>query len=208
MVGLMCDKETDDLVFDGLLYFTIKLLEGGNEKVQQDFYQYFITMSNSSVFFNKINKCMNEHIERLNYAKEQKKPPIFQQPENQIVHILKILQLLCENHNHLVQNYLRLQINSRTNIDLINMTILLLEELMRKKSFSHFLMISQCFDTLTEFIQGPCRENQKAIIDSKFLEVASGLLSIDEKSDSLSKYENLLGENLKNSTVSERCLAG
>ena len=40
-------------------------------------------------------------------------------------------------------------------------------------------MISQCFDTLTELIQGPCRANQRAIIDSKFLEVATGLLSLD-----------------------------
>ena len=39
------------------------------------------------------------------------------------------------------------------------------------KDFSTFKLIQQCFDKLTELIQGPCIQNQKAIIDSKFLEI-------------------------------------
>lgn len=68
---------------------------------------------------------------------------------------------------------------------------------MRKKYFRSFLEISQCFDTLTEFIQGPCAANQKAIIDSKFLEIAAKLLSLDERSNSLLQYEDLIANELR-----------
>jgi hypothetical protein len=36
----------------------------------------------------------------------------------------------------------------------------------------------QCFDTLTEYIQGPCYENQVALIQGSFLDLASILLSV------------------------------
>jgi len=36
----------------------------------------------------------------------------------------------------------------------------------------------QCFDTLTEYIQGPCYENQVALIQGSFLDLASNLLAV------------------------------
>lgn len=207
VLGLMCDKEIEDQTLTSLLYFAIKLLEGGNEKIQQDFYQYFITVTSSNAFFQKVYELVNEFIEKLLYTEDHKKIPIYNTSDIKISNVMRLLQELCENHNQLLQNYLRVQTNSRNNHDMINLTILLLEELMKRKSFYHFLIISQCFDTLTEFIQGPCRDNQKAIIDSKFLEIANALLSLDEKSDSLSKYENLVGD-AKMAGRAENCLKG
>jgi hypothetical protein len=40
----------------------------------------------------------------------------------------------------------------------------------------------QCFDTLTETIQGPCQDNQIVVIDSKFLDIAYQLLQKESKS--------------------------
>lgn len=208
VLGLMCDRDTEIESFNALLLFAIRLLEGGNEKAQQDFYQFFITMSSSNVFFERLYMMISEYIEKCSYLEDIEKLPIYKSPDLKITLIMKLLQLLCENHNKLLQNYLRVQTNSRSNNDMVSLTIVLLEELMKKKRYSHFLIISQCFDTLTEYIQGPCRENQKAIIDSRFLEVASGLLSIDEKSDCLAKYENLVGESGKATGKSENCLSG
>lgn len=45
----------------------------------------------------------------------------------------------------------------------------------------------QCFDTLTESIQGPCKLNQTAIGNSKFLEYAVQVLSEDDKIFELKK---------------------
>lgn len=36
--------------------------------------------------------------------------------------------------------------------------------------------IQQCFDTITEVVQGPCKLNQNRIIQTKFLEYAINLL--------------------------------
>ena len=52
----------------------------------------------------------------------------------------------------------------------------------------------QCFDTLTEYIQGPCRENQKALIQGNFLDIASKLFEYDEKLEEF-KRESLRREN-------------
>jgi hypothetical protein len=207
-LGLMCDRETHPEAFSALLTLSIQLLEGGNQKAQQDFYQYFITMTVSSVLFERIANIITDYTEKNSSYDKYERVPIYKSFDQLITNVLKFLQLLCENHNQLLQNYLRIQTNSRSNFDMVALTIFLLEELMKRKSFYQFLIISQCFDTLTEFIQGPCRENQKAIIDSKFLEVASGLLSLDEKSDLLEKYRFLIGESTKTPNKAEKCLKG
>ena len=56
----------------------------------------------------------------------------------------------------MLQNYLREQEHSRNSYDLITTTVVLLEELLKKKLLQNFFEMSQCFDTLTEFILGPC----------------------------------------------------
>ena len=42
-------------------------------------------------------------------------------------------------------------------------------------------MVIQTFDTITEMVQGPCKANQIAIANSKFLEFAVLVLSEDER---------------------------
>ncbi len=38
--------------------------------------------------------------------------------------------------------------------------------------------IRTCFETLTEFIQGPCENNQTALADGNFIQIACGLLEV------------------------------
>ncbi len=45
----------------------------------------------------------------------------------------------------------------------------------------------QCFETLTEYIQGPCYENQLILISGSFLDLAANLLGIDTKVDNIKK---------------------
>ncbi|KAK6033878.1 hypothetical protein COOONC_28617, partial [Cooperia oncophora] len=99
-------------------------------------------------------------------------------PEVAIVEpILRVLQLLCENHNNLLQNFIRKQ-SDRTNHNLVSDTLsfldtvrnyycvlyavqrrvvwVCLEKLVSITSASSH----QTLATLTEFCQGPCHENQ------------------------------------------------
>jgi hypothetical protein len=58
ILNLMCDPETTDDVFMKLVQFATKLLKGGNEAVQKEFYHYFITVSNSELLFQRINEIL------------------------------------------------------------------------------------------------------------------------------------------------------
>jgi hypothetical protein len=87
--------------------------------------------------------------------------------------ILRFLQLLCENHNGALQNFLRNQGN-KTNYDMVNTTLTFLDSLCGSTTGSLGLLglyinvrnvglVNQTLITLTEFCQGPCHENQNAI---------------------------------------------
>ena len=42
----------------------------------------------------------------------------------------------------------------------------------------NYVNIKRCLETLIEFVQGPCKENQMSLIDGKFFEVAEGILGV------------------------------
>ncbi|PAV87625.1 hypothetical protein WR25_26593 isoform A [Diploscapter pachys] len=94
-------------------------------------------------------------------------------PEVQIVEpILRVLQLLCENHNSLLQNFIRKQ-SDRTNHNLVAETLSFLDTVCGSTKGSlgvfaeisehNFSLITQTLATLTEFCQGPCHENQNTM---------------------------------------------
>ena len=105
------------------------------------------------------------------------------------------MQLFCEGHNIFLQNYLRKQLNSKFSYDLISLTTKLL--MSYKISSETYDEIEQCFDTLTEFIQGPCKDNQDAISSTKFLEYAVQVLTEDEKLYVVIEEERSSSECLK-----------
>ncbi|WKY04843.1 hypothetical protein Q1695_005670 [Nippostrongylus brasiliensis] len=94
-------------------------------------------------------------------------------PEVAIVEpILRVLQLLCENHNLLLQNFIRKQ-SDRTNHNLVSETLSFLDTVCGSTKGSlgvfgeigehNFSLITQTLATLTEFCQGPCHENQNTM---------------------------------------------
>lgn len=94
----------------------------------------------------------------------------------EMTHVLRFLQLLCENHNIQLQNYLRKQLTApaalnKNSYNLINETLELIESLCGGTTGGlgllglyinegNFELVDQCLCTLTEFCQGPCPENQ------------------------------------------------
>lgn len=211
IMALLCDPSTGQKTFFYLLLLSCELLEDGNFLIQSSFLSYFSTNESSQDFFHKI------HIYLLNFTSTSKniwgkKQVIYKKKTSGCKTVLRFLQLLCENHNESLQNYLRVQHNARHSYNLVLTVIFLLEEMLKKSNEHHFFEISQCFDTLTELIQGPCKKNQIAIVDSKLLETASRLLSFDEKCDNMSKYHLLKEEILSTSgsrdEFSANCLKG
>ena len=188
---LMCDASVDMEIFKSLMTVCIELLDGGNKFVQSEIYFFFNNTPNSEVFFERVHQIFADYIEIIAHSQNTmtKIPKAFKKKYDDIRSLLRLLQLFCEGHNFSLQNYIRLQTKSRNSYDMISDTISLLEILIEKKLLVTFHVISQCLDTLTEFIQGPCEKNQESITDGKFLELASTLLGLDENSNNCAGYE-------------------
>ncbi|XP_039652599.1 inositol 1,4,5-trisphosphate receptor type 1 isoform X7 [Perca fluviatilis] len=87
--------------------------------------------------------------------------------------ILRLMQLLCENHNRDLQNFLRNQ-NNKNNYNLVCETLQFLDCICGSTTGGLGLLglyineknvglINQTVESLTEYCQGPCHENQNCI---------------------------------------------
>lgn len=105
--------------------------------------------------------------------------------------ILRFLQLLCENHNPTLQNLLRNQ-NNKTNYNLVSETLMFLDCICGSTTGglgllglyineNNVSLINQTLETLTEYCQGPCHENQNCIAthESNGLDIITALILND-----------------------------
>ncbi|KAF7210487.1 transcript variant X2 [Nothobranchius furzeri] len=105
--------------------------------------------------------------------------------------ILRFLQLLCENHNQNLQNFLRVQ-NNKTNYNLVCETLQFLDIMCGSTTGglgllglyineSNVHLIIQTLETLTEYCQGPCQENQTCIVthESNGIDIITALILND-----------------------------
>lgn len=105
--------------------------------------------------------------------------------------ILRFLQLLCENHNPDLQNLLRHQ-NNKTNYNLVSETLMFLDCICGSTTGglgllglyineNNVALINQTLETLTEYCQGPCHENQNCIAshESNGLDIVTALILND-----------------------------
>ncbi|KAJ8361136.1 hypothetical protein SKAU_G00176610 [Synaphobranchus kaupii] len=87
--------------------------------------------------------------------------------------ILRLMQLLCENHNPNLQNFLRCQ-NNKNNYNLVCETLQFLDCICGSTTGGlgllglyinekNVALINQTVESLTEYCQGPCHENQNCI---------------------------------------------
>ncbi|XP_034937156.1 inositol 1,4,5-trisphosphate receptor isoform X4 [Chelonus insularis] len=105
--------------------------------------------------------------------------------------ILRFLQLLCENHNRDLQNFLRNQ-NNKTNYNLVSETLMFLDCICGSTTGGlgllglyinehNVALINQTLETLTEYCQGPCHDNQNCIAthESNGLDIITALILND-----------------------------
>ncbi|XP_077366254.1 ryanodine receptor 3 [Festucalex cinctus] len=112
--------------------------------------------------------------------------------------LFRFLQLLCEGHNGDFQNFLRTQTGNTTTVNIIISTVdylLRLQESISdfywyysgkdiidetgKVNFSKALSVAkQIFNSLTEYIQGPCLGNQQSLAHSRLWDAVVGFLHV------------------------------
>jgi hypothetical protein len=96
--------------------------------------------------------------------------------------MLRFLQLLAEGHHGEMQNYLREQIlangvASQRSFDFISYLATMLS--LYEKSYINFNTCDlggQVFDTLIELVQGPCRMNQRRLVEAKVIDCCRDLI--------------------------------
>ena len=112
--------------------------------------------------------------EKVDRAKEKEEETKLSPKVAVMKPILRFLQLLCENHNRDLQNLLRNQKNNKTKYNLISETLILLDVICGSTTGglgllglyineNNVMLINQILETLTEYCQGPCYENQACI---------------------------------------------
>ncbi|XP_030634419.1 ryanodine receptor 3 [Chanos chanos] len=112
--------------------------------------------------------------------------------------LFRFLQLLCEGHNNDFQNFLRTQTGNTTTVNIIISTVdylLRLQESISdfywyysgkdvmdeagQRNFSKALAVAkQIFNSLTEYIQGPCVGNQQSLAHSRLWDAVVGFLHV------------------------------
>ncbi|KAF1585575.1 UNVERIFIED_CONTAM: Ryanodine receptor 2, partial [Eudyptes robustus] len=112
--------------------------------------------------------------------------------------LFRFLQLLCEGHNSDFQNYLRTQTGNNTTVNIIISTVDYLFRVQEsisdfywyysgkdvideqgQRNFSKAIQVAkQVFNTLTEYIQGPCTGNQQSLAHSRLWDAVVGFLHV------------------------------
>ena len=175
---ILTENNVSPKIFKSLLKLCIEMIKIGKSKVQNSFYHFFITNNKSENFF----RTLSEYLEKKKIRVKSFKTECL---------ILEFIALLCEDHNILLQNYFRFQEKSLIKFNFIHRILKFIDFLANLKKFKVYKPLCLCFDALTELCQGPCKENQQAIIDSNFMSIISDLLSINECSPLLQTFKGL-----------------
>lgn len=152
----------DPEILNNFLELGIKLLEGGNAKIQKNIYNYCVTFQKSEAIFAKFYAVI------VTFSNRLKRINTFEALDIEIVDLadeflnlgpkilentLRLLQLFTEGHFDDLQNYIRFQSNSRNNYDMVSAVTELLRSYLNHMSQANYENIMRCLDTLAEFIQ-------------------------------------------------------
>ena len=123
------------------------------------------------ILSNQFEDLLAEKVDRAKEKEEENKLS----PKVAIMKpILRFLQLLCENHNRYLQDLLRDQPSNKGKYNLVSETLILLDVICGSTTGglgllglyineNNVMLINQILETLTEYCQGPCYENQACI---------------------------------------------
>uniref|UniRef100_A0A3Q3G5A2 Ryanodine receptor 2b (cardiac) n=1 Tax=Labrus bergylta TaxID=56723 RepID=A0A3Q3G5A2_9LABR len=186
----------------------ISVLSGGNVTVQQKMLDYLREKQDVGFFQSMAGLMLSCSVLDLNAFERQNKAEGLGMamderekvmPDKDVTcDLFRFLQLLCEGHNSDFQNYLRTQTGNNTTVNIIISTVdylLRVQESISdfywhysgkdvidfhgQQNFSKAIEVAkQVFNTLTEYIQGPCTGNQQSLAHSRLWDAVVGFLHV------------------------------
>ena len=191
--GVFFKKDMKSDISKLMIYFCTQLLDGGNSEIQGAFYEQFVKDPDSMNFFHLLHTLVSNEITKnaRQLSSLQKAEAVLQKwhYSDYLFHfdlsiVLRLIQLFVEGHHSELQAYFKNQFYSKHSYNMINLLVKLTEVLQQNLTEDKYFVLQQCLETITEFIQGPCYENQDALANSRFLEFATLILRINESSNS------------------------
>ncbi|OMJ85453.1 hypothetical protein SteCoe_13213 [Stentor coeruleus] len=170
LLKIFNEIEENQRVFQKLLEMWVEKLQEGNIEVQSAFFSFFTSNQESEHLFKVLSEIL------LRFTSNMRE--IMDVENEDYCRVLMFLRLLCENHNSFLQNYLRFQEKSLVSFNFLQVILTFLDNLLKCKHVSVYKSSILCFDTLTELCQGPCKDNQKYLIDSKLIQIVNDLLTM------------------------------
>ncbi|KAL4460255.1 hypothetical protein ABPG74_000006 [Tetrahymena malaccensis] len=216
MVQFFCQKVEIGKLFKSFISLGIRMIQGincANFAIQESIYQQMISEPNIENFLAKIIEIIRQEIhfqafENLSISQKieaECKSLKFSYNKHRkfsIQKILRFLQLLIANCYTKMQRYLLNQYKSKTNHNILIHIVDLVEAYMGGRSFSqskfkdgasYYTDTVTCdkavmaLETLILLIQGPCLENQIELAESKFLEIATYILKLNDSYEQFTK---------------------
>lgn len=180
-----CELLTDLIIttpsLNETMIFGYLLMEGGNKNVQNKFYEIF-EKDRSGLFFTAMKGILRKGKSIIKELKSKNKLKQFKADEKTIdllKNTLKFLQFICEGHNLNLQQILNAQKNANESINLVNEVLEFTLFITKYIDRNNIHVATQCFDSLTEFIQGPCIENILFLNSKTFYLLANNILNND-----------------------------
>eukprot|EP01017_Pseudomicrothorax_dubius_P017581 TRINITY_DN19775_c0_g1_i1.p1 TRINITY_DN19775_c0_g1~~TRINITY_DN19775_c0_g1_i1.p1 ORF type:complete len:293 (-),score=91.16 TRINITY_DN19775_c0_g1_i1:35-856(-) len=184
LMELFCRENVHEQHFNTGIVLAIRLLDGGNIHVQQSFYDFLVNSETTELFFARLQSFFDAEIKEMTEGVDTRGVKRLMKGISEsyrttnvgIRDVLRLLQLFTEGHFREMQDLVRYQRASRQNISIPDLVVNLMKQLITHESRRNYEILIQAFDTLTEFVQGPCVENQRTLADGKFLDIAVLLL--------------------------------
>ena len=202
---IMSSEYEADLKYEAVL-LCIGILLGGNIEVQEAFHKFLIKDSQNLFIlslkemvdkaFSIVENRMNEQnvIFENMIMEDQQTVPAESDVDgenskeinvdeyiNRIVQVYHLLQLFCEGHNQVLQNYLRQQIqNGKINgksFNFISHSAHIFGKLIKFINIKCINLGDQIIEFLIESLQGPCKANQSELARNKIVFCVKDFLS-------------------------------
>ena len=97
--------------------------------------------------------------------------------------VMRFLHLLCEGHNEKLQNFLRHQPSSSRAVDMISGIANYVDAVTPYINPRIVGEVTTAMSALSEFVQNPCRPNQRVLVDTRLCACANEILDMKNEQD-------------------------
>ena len=153
------------------------MVEGENDEENQSYEEGLLTFDQSMIEEDPNKQTEDADVDEMFLVNQIKSQYI-----KRTMRLLRFIQLLCEGQNAPLQNYLRVQVQANGEVnhksfDFISYIAQMLGVFEKQYINCYSCQLTQqMIETLKEVIQGPCKENQRRLVEAKSIDCCRDLI--------------------------------